>query len=77
MEWISVKDRLPEIGEIVDLWDGKRRHTEYKINISYNGQIGNDFFSPVRGGVTVIRYHGESYYTNATHWMPLPEPPNE
>lgn len=72
MEWIPIKERLPDTDQIVDLWDGERRHTNYRLNINYGGRIGNDFFSPVRGGVAVIRYHGEMYYTNATHWTVPP-----
>ena len=71
MEWISVKDRLPEENETVLLSDGEYvycggygmvrnpREKElmfYGDNFGYDGDIGP---SP-----------------ETTHWMPLPDPPN-
>lgn len=61
--WISVKDRLPEVDELVQLWNrrwivGKRR---------------------LVGETTLWHYQGDSLYTYdaPTHWMPLPEPQTE
>lgn len=65
--WISVKDRLPEINEPV-LFTGKN-------------DIGNRY--PAQKGY----YSGDEWYTfgglwdkpldRVTHWMPLPEPPED
>ena len=75
MEWISVKDRLPEEGvEVliycnpdivqavfsVGYWKGSFDVTDYM----------NDGFVPDRR----ICKQG-SDYDYVTHWMPLPEPP--
>lgn len=69
MKWISVKDRLPSEGEVVDVWIGvyKERWTNYLYVRDYKGQKGNDFFDPVSSGLCCIR--------NASHWMPVPKPP--
>lgn len=65
--WISVKDRLPRLGETV-LFTGKS---------SYGTQ-----FRTQRGwydGTFWYRDAGETVYSNTpvTHWMPLHEPPKE
>lgn len=75
-EWISVKDRLPEIGTEVIAWSPK----------SYTG-LGQ---GRVTALCRLIRYEEatEFYWANhypgnsnihtqeaITHWMPLPEPP--
>jgi len=66
-KWISVKDRLPELGTPV-LFIGK---TIYRA-----------WFSTQRGwydGTFWRRNDGEAVYstTPVTHWMPLPKPPKE
>lgn len=64
-EWISVKDRLPKPGERI-LLSSKKFVGEGWIN----GTL-NKFF----------RYDGiewsKIFIENITHWMPLPEPPEE
>jgi len=65
-DWISVEDRLPEEGQIVDVWR-HRRHTNYRYVRAYRGDPDNNFFSPVGPGVMCLR--------DVTHWMPLPPPP--
>lgn len=60
--WISVKDRLPENGQYVIVWD--------------HG-YASDF-------VTMARFESNKFWndafdrkSNVSHWMPLPETPNE
>lgn len=65
-EWISVDERLPEKGEYLVayhpcLWD----HVEYDKVC-----IGMDTF---RGKTTWAK----NKYRRVTHWMPMPEAPNE
>ena len=63
MEWISIKDRLPEIHKNVKvkLIDGK----EYRC---YRSMFYNKFkgegFKPIS-------------FSDVTHWMPLPQPPKQ
>lgn len=63
MEWISVKDRLPDDG-----------HTRVLVNLVSNlpqgGKITMDTDRFVGG--KWIRWN-----SSVTHWMPLPEPPKE
>lgn len=65
MEWISVKDSMPDNGEvIVYAPDGTNQIKELVISANC---IGNRFYT--------------GYYSNSisgvTHWMPLPNPPKE
>ena len=64
-EWISVKDRLPEVsGYVVCI--AKRnpfsRFMPMAARIEKNGWV-----NPIT----------EQYISEVTHWMPLPEPPKE
>jgi Protein of unknown function (DUF551) len=64
MEWISVKDRLPDKGEEVGyVFDGKN--------------IRRDVYAPGFNGKWETENSMGWYVTveNITHWMPLPEPP--
>ena len=62
-KWIRVCDRLPPIG-VKCLWcDGKR--TICSVNLYHIDEINK------YGDCS------ENYLHNYTHWMPLPEPPNQ
>lgn len=63
MEWISVKDKMPNDDSPVLLYDN------YEILIGRFLYTAKDF--PVFG----IYSRGQTY--NITHWMPLPEPPKQ
>ena len=69
MEWISVKDRLPETTKIVDIYSGERiTGCQYH---DYPKEEGNyKHFHCLRG-----RY--DIKVEDVTHWMPLPEPPKD
>jgi hypothetical protein len=60
-------ETAPKDSTIIDIWkpsDG--RLTAYRrVELS----LDNIFYEPVRSGVCVVR--------DATHWMPIPEPPND
>ena len=55
MDWISVKDRLPEEEKLAIVY---RPHYKQKIYIQ-------------------AWWRGDQYDQSITHWMPLPEPPEE
>lgn len=61
-KWISVKERLPEDGQRV-------------VGIAENGMTGimdyRDDGTPFAARIFGV------YFSNITHWMPLPEPPKE
>ena len=60
-KWISVKDRLPEIGQFVDIynsWEGRVPVVRYEGEGDWSSQYMN-------------------WTGRATHWMPLPKPPKE
>lgn len=61
-KWISVKERLPEDGQRV-------------VGIAENGMTGimdyRDDGTPFAARIFGV------YFSNITHWMPLPSPPKE
>ena len=63
-KWISVKDRLPEDGEIV-LVCGSRGGV-YTAVLNKPGQYKGWH-----------KLNSKIHYCDPTHWMPLPEPPEE
>ena len=64
-KWISVKDRMPEIGTVVLGYAKQNPFSAYDVMRVRN--LGNGF--------EMIRYH--EYASSVTHWMPMPEPPKE
>lgn len=61
-EWISVKERLPKDFDQALVYDGDEH---YPIGICHKGESGI-WHSDMAYGMGTI-----------THWMPLPEPPEE
>lgn len=62
MEWISVKDRLPEVDQgILLYWNDD-------ICTGYLTKYGNDF-------IFCDGFTDDYEKEFVTHWMPLPEPP--
>jgi hypothetical protein len=60
MSWISVKDKLPDLGTPVLVYCEAEPIDKYHVDVRYKNSRGEywDF-----GG--------------ASHWQPLPPPPNE
>jgi hypothetical protein len=68
-EWISVTERLPEEGQP----DSILLYLDYRDG--YGGQavgyfLGGEFWLYEDGNITCDKAE-----VDATHWMPLPEPP--
>lgn len=62
-EWQPI-ETAPKDGQVIDLWRGGKRIVEYKwVQLTPD----NGFFEPYGAGICVVR--------DATHWMPLPDPP--
>ena len=64
-EWISVEERLPEIGQEVLAWGARRGHII--VEYSKSSHIHR----------TLIRIDGQ-WWNNGeriAYWMPLPDPP--
>lgn len=68
-EWISVKERTPEVGQIVVGWLSKRKEpscVRFEID-----DIGPIYWELVQFDIFDDRQDLVS------HWMPLPSPPNQ
>ena len=64
MEWISVDDELPKKSGDYDV--------QYSRYFNDTGRYNHSFFPWLR------YWHDEKYSDRiVTHWMPLPEPPEE
>lgn len=63
-KWIKTKDRLPENNQIVLVLNEEGEMAVCKVEITE----WNYFF---------VLYNTSHQITFVTHWMPLPEPPNE
>lgn len=87
MEWISVKDRLPEkneyvlIGWIDDLYNKYPESMDCSLAF---GQIHSVPTLPDTKIWATIKFGGQDNHSimlqidsPPTHWMPLPEPPKE
>lgn len=71
-EWISVKDGLPSQDELVLYCNSKKPKIEiYKIFVGK--YLGGSYSDDVYAFLNIEKGIGNG----ATHWMPLPEPPNE
>lgn len=70
MKWISIKEKLPDKDCVCVVWNKSR---------PFNFYISN--FSKYFKEFEVYMIDGSRLYDpisfNATHWMPLPETPNE
>ena len=68
-EWINMEDKAPEEGQRVIIFTSDNRGIlyDYVFVEDYEGNIGNDFFEAYRDGFQCVR--------NATHWMPMIQPP--
>ena len=74
-EWISVEDRLPEIGEYVIAFDGEEQKvvkmTTYKEGSNgYQQGLRDCWFEYISHNNYAFRFY------NVTHWMPLPQAPS-
>lgn len=72
-EWISVEDRLPDVGQQVlclgiEPFEDEEGNTSHR-NVYDLGEIEKKGYS-----LAMYAYDFDAY---ATHWMPLPEPPKE
>lgn len=59
--WVSVEDRLPENDSQYIAWVGERALTLFYCDDGYWCE----------------HYDGACYAEFVTHWMPLPEPPEQ
>ena len=63
-EWVSVDERLPEVGKTV-------------LTLDKRGHINDRYTYKCADGVAVFTAEYLTSSKDITHWMPLPEPPKE
>lgn len=73
--WISVAERLPEIGAsyLVVVEEKYPHETEWNIHVDVAGSHG-DY---IDGFWDTFNDWNEGQEVHITHWMPLPDPPKE
>jgi len=70
MEWISIKNELPKVGQEVITYRPLARETGDDI-ITVQKYVGGTNIS--KQGIV----HGFDRWCHPTHWMPLPEYPED
>ena len=75
-KWISVKDRLPEIGEDV-LCGCQYDKDDFEMAVGYfyrnKWKVAEDIITAKE---CYGEFRGIEFDSAVTHWMPLPKPPN-
>jgi hypothetical protein len=66
VKWISVKDRLPEVGKIIAWGQTRSYKNELRSASAEKCEYNSD-------GEWLLS--GNYYLENVTHWQPLPDPP--
>jgi hypothetical protein len=77
--WISVRDKLPEDGHTVLVVGKEEIHygrgpEDTIIGVGYYDQNDKNWCGTGAGG---YEFDWDINYKTITHWMPLPEPPND
>lgn len=67
MEWISVKDKFPDLEEEVLVYQPENDDMVYIGYLMQNPRTGKLYWNKQNG----IEIHG------ITHWLQIPEPPKE
>lgn len=71
MKWISVKDRLPDIDVPVLVTDGKEVTAQKMYMYPQENPVNIGWSDHASG------WECEPLIEVVTHWMPLPEPPED
>ena len=71
MEWISVKDKLPPHGDelVLIVVNGKGKNLTFRNAVEIANYTSKDGW--------ILETFPELENMQVTHWMPLPEPPQE
>lgn len=76
MEWISIKDKLPELDETVLIFDDWKSSDGSRIKDIRVGHLSEFTTKKTSSGITHnCEWKGTEFAFNITHWMPLPTPP--
>ena len=80
--WISVDDKLPESQKMVLLYAPRNYNTAGGITYGWYDYAGRGFMHQAAFGATPVdddmtAKRSEKRWTGVTHWMPLPEPPEQ
>ena len=72
-EWIKASDRLPDCEKVLAIYVSDPNAI---YNMRHDGWFRNTMYAcRMYEGKFIIESHGP--YLPATHWMPLPKPPEE
>lgn len=76
-------ETAPRDGTLIDLWIINQDNDNFRITDAYWNKYDNAWWAPYKnygeGGKAETSYKntktGNEMFEKATHWMPLPEPP--
>lgn len=66
MQWISIHDEKPKVGQIVDVLSDGKRFIDMEVKQDNDGCFFDSIYEIYIRGINDI-----------THWMPMPTPPKE
>lgn len=76
MNWISVKDNIPEDKQAV-LAVGRPHYKYEEMACSSNIEVKYIIYDEEKKEWTISDHCCDEILLNVTHWMPLPKPPQE
>lgn len=74
IDWISIKDRLPEAGTLVVILHDDAMNLNHRKPPVYFGRHNGKYWLQVTDHSDVM---WPSHIAQVSHWMPLPAPPKE
>lgn len=76
IEWIDIKEKLPELEKDVllfDNWKNTDGEVRQDIKVGYLSEFTTR--KTLEGVTHCCEWSGHDFLFNITHWMPLPKPP--
>lgn len=69
MEWINIKDKIPEVLENVIVWNGTLNQCEIQYRL-------NEYYEESSDLKNKYAWNEQGIFNNIEYWMPLPNQPD-